>query len=159
MKISILQEIIFLYPYLEKSKWSTIIKVYMSTWIHHTNQNDPRCNMNLDNHKNNNMCLVAWRKKKASTISIEASMATIIIILIIILILIIYPNIISIIIFIWSNCINTSDSFLRYIGGNIISIIIFVTFTIFLQIPRNNQFKTLVTISLHNAYSVLYCKY
>ena len=71
----------FLYQYLEKSKWSTIIKVYMSTWIHHTNQNDPKCNMNLDNHKNNNMCLVAWRKQKTSTISIVASMDTIIIIL------------------------------------------------------------------------------
>ena len=120
-----------------------------------TNQNDPKCTTILDNLKNNNMCLVAWRKKKTSTVSIVALMATIILILI----LIIYPNIISIIICIWSNCIIIINISCWYIGGNIISIIIYAIFIIFLQIPRNNQFKTLVTISLHNAYSVLYCKY
>ena len=133
----------------------------MSTWIHHTNQNYPKCNMNLDHHKNKNMCLVSWRKKKTSTISIVASMATIIIIIIIILILIIiYPNIISIIVFIWSICIIISNILIWYIGDNKIKIITYVViFTIFLQIPINNQFKALVSISLHNAYSVLYYKY
>ena len=126
------------------------------TWIIR-NQNDPKCTTILDNLKNNNMCLVAWRKKKTSTVSIVALMATSTCILI--LILIIYPNIISIIICIWSNCIIINNISHWYIAGNIISIISYAIFTVFLQIPRNNQFKTLVTILLHNAYSVLYCKY